>query len=201
MFAPKKLRHAAAVGVARNLLMGLQGHGWHLHASASRGQEAADADGAQAEVVRECAILLARLGCERSLSPEHADAVVVREWLQPCIADLCASLAQLEGRWAYNMCSQAGGDAARALLFAAEACHKRCATSALPLVDLLRAHLSSVSKEASRARHSTHARHHLPSHPHHLFQCHHPVCRCQRAWLYWLSRRRQIWRSWTWVSG
>ncbi|KAG1661565.1 hypothetical protein FOA52_009564 [Chlamydomonas sp. UWO 241] len=42
------------------------------------------------------------------------------------------------------MCSQAGGDAAQALLFAAEACHKRCG---VPLVDLLRAHLNNVSKK------------------------------------------------------
>ncbi|KAG1672563.1 hypothetical protein FOA52_010664 [Chlamydomonas sp. UWO 241] len=121
MFAPTKLRHAAAVGVARDLLMRLQSRGWYLHASAS---------------------LVQGLGCERSL--HRNEAVAVRESLQPCIADLCAWLAQLGGRWANIMCSQAGGDAAQALLFAAEACHKHCDE---PLVDLLRAHLSSVSKE------------------------------------------------------
>jgi hypothetical protein len=103
MFAPKKLRHAAAVGVARNLLMGLQDHGWHLHASASRGQGSADADGAQAEVVRECAGLLAGLGCERSLTSDRKEAVAVREWLQPCVADLLEAVADLEvsdlGEW------------------------------------------------------------------------------------------------------
>ncbi|KAG1672559.1 hypothetical protein FOA52_010659 [Chlamydomonas sp. UWO 241] len=144
MFAPKKLRHAAAVGVARNLLLGLQGHGWYLHASACRGQGVAADDGTQAEVVHECAGLLAGLGRERSLTSDRAEAVAVRDSLPPCITDLCASLAQLGGRWANITCSQAGGDAAQALLFAAEACHKRCD---VPLVDLLCAHLSSVSKE------------------------------------------------------
>ncbi|KAG1672555.1 hypothetical protein FOA52_010655 [Chlamydomonas sp. UWO 241] len=80
MFAPRKLRHAAAVGVARDLLMGLQSRGWHLQASASLVQGAAAPDGAEAEVVptRLAELVLEAVAdlelwdlAESALAPEH----------------------------------------------------------------------------------------------------------------------------------
>ncbi|KAG1664423.1 hypothetical protein FOA52_009745 [Chlamydomonas sp. UWO 241] len=92
MFAPKRLRHAAAMGVARNMLMGLQAHDWHLRASARGGQGSAAADGAEAEVVRECIGLLACLGCEHSLTSDRAEAVAVPTRLAELVLEAVADL-------------------------------------------------------------------------------------------------------------
>ncbi|KAG1679694.1 hypothetical protein FOA52_006213 [Chlamydomonas sp. UWO 241] len=93
MFAPRsrKLCHAAAMGVARKLLVDMQSH---LHATASSGPWAsAEAEAeAQAEVVCECAGLLAGLGCERSLVADRKEAVAVPARLAEVVLEAVVDL-------------------------------------------------------------------------------------------------------------